>query len=81
MAPLLNQQIKAFVGIDRADTKHDICLQPAGEGRREFDCIPHQVARIDESVAALHKRFDGPSLSLSSYPEVQSSLLYRSMRS
>jgi hypothetical protein len=45
MAPLLNQQFKAFVGIDWADTKHDICLQPAGEGRREFDCIERRAAR------------------------------------
>ncbi|CAG9185953.1 hypothetical protein LMG32289_06178 [Cupriavidus pampae] len=48
MATLLNQQFKAFVGIDWADTKHDVCLQPAGVDRREFDCIAHQVARIDE---------------------------------
>jgi hypothetical protein len=31
MAPLLNQQFKAFVGIDWSDTKHDICLQQAAE--------------------------------------------------
>src|SRR5258705_13062385 len=48
MAPLSNQQFAAYVGIDWADTKHDICLQAAGDIRREFDCIPHQVARIDE---------------------------------
>jgi len=60
MAPLLNQQFKAFVGIDWADTKHDVCLQPAGEDKREFDCIPHQVVRIEEWATALHKRFGGP---------------------
>jgi hypothetical protein len=35
MAPLLNQHFKAFVGIDWSDTKHDICLQQAGDDRRE----------------------------------------------
>ncbi|WP_196251536.1 hypothetical protein [Cupriavidus necator] len=60
MAPLLNQQFKAFVGLDWADTKHDVCLQPAGKDKREFDCITHQVARIDEWATALHKRFGGP---------------------
>src|SRR5471032_263231 len=60
MAPLSNQQFKAFVGIDWADTKHDICLQQAGDDRREFDCIPHQVTRIDEWAKALHQRFGGP---------------------
>jgi len=48
MTPLSNQQFTAYVGIDWADTKHDICLQAAGDIRREFDCIPHEVARIDE---------------------------------
>ncbi len=60
MAPLSNQQFKAFVGIDWADTKHDICLQQAGDDKREFDCIPHQVTRINEWAKALHQRFGGP---------------------
>jgi transposase len=60
MAPLSNQQFKAFVGIDWADTKHDICLQQVGDDRREFDCIPHQVTRIDEWAKALYQRFGGP---------------------
>src|SRR5216684_8858104 len=60
MAPLSNQQFAAYVGIDWADTKHDICLQAAGDFRREFDCIPHQVARIDEWAKTLHRRFGGP---------------------
>src|SRR5258705_11258695 len=60
MTPLSNQQFTAYVGIDCADTKHDICLQGAGDIRREFDCIPHQVARIDEGAETLHRRFGGP---------------------
>src|SRR5260370_31355176 len=60
MAPLSNQQFAAYVGIDWADTKHDICLQAAGDFRREFDCIPHQVARIDEWAKSLQQRFGGP---------------------
>src|ERR1700730_16103066 len=60
MAPLSNQQFTGYVGIDWADTKHDICLQAAGDIRREFDCIPHQVARIDEWAKSLQQRFGGP---------------------
>ncbi len=60
MAPLSDQQFTAYVGIDWADTKHDICLQAAGDIRREFDCIPHQVARIDEWAKSLQRRFGGP---------------------
>ena len=48
MAPLSVRQFTAYVGIDWGDTKHDICLQASGDDKREFDCIPHQVARIDE---------------------------------
>src|ERR1700738_2946409 len=60
VTPLSNQQFTAYVGIDWADTKHDICLQAAGDIRREFDCIPHQVARIDEWAKSLQQRFGGP---------------------
>lgn len=57
--PTGTQPFTAYVGIDWGDTKHDICLQAAGSDRREFDCIPHQVPRIDEWAKALHQRFGG----------------------
>src|SRR5260221_13233060 len=59
MTPLSNQQFTAYVGIDWADTKHDICLQAAGDIRREFDCIPHQVARIDDWAKSLQQGVGG----------------------
>ncbi|WP_429354212.1 IS110 family transposase [Paraburkholderia sp. 32] len=59
MSPLSDQQFAAYVGIDWADTKHDICLQAADDTRREFSCVPHQVACIDEWAKGLHQRFDG----------------------
>jgi transposase len=59
MKPLCTQIFTAYVGIDWADTKHDICLQAAGSDQREFDCIPHDVSRIDEWAKALHQRFGG----------------------
>ena len=63
----------AFVGIDWADTKHDICLQAANNDQREFDCIPHQVERIEQWALSLRKRFGGPiaiALELSKGPIV-----------
>src|SRR5690349_20348131 len=36
----------AFVGIDWADTKHDLCVQAANSDQREFTCFPHQTNRI-----------------------------------
>jgi transposase len=59
MKPVCTQPFTAHVGIDWADTKHDICLQAAGSDQREFDCIPHDVSRIDEWAKALHQRFGG----------------------
>jgi transposase len=50
----------AYVGIDWADAKHDVCLQAAGSEQREFGCFLHQVERIDEWAQALHRRFGGP---------------------
>ena len=38
----------AYVGIDWADKKHDVCIQKANSEEREFDVIPHQVDLIDE---------------------------------
>jgi len=50
----------AYVGIDWADSKHDICLQAAGSEQREFDCFPHRVERIEEWASSLYQRFGGP---------------------
>jgi transposase len=58
--PVCTQPFTAYVGIDWADTKHDICLQAAGNDQREFDCIAHQVARIDDWAKSLQQRFGGP---------------------
>ena len=60
MKPVCTQPFTAFVGIDWADTKHDICLQAAGDEQREFDCIAHQVACIDDWAKSLQQRFGGP---------------------
>lgn len=50
----------AFIGIDWADTKHDICIQSTDGDEREFDVIPHQVERIDDWAHAIRRRFGSP---------------------
>jgi transposase len=73
MTPGSDQQFTAFVGIDWADTKHDVCTQAAGSKAREFACIPHEVARIEEWACSLRERFGGPiavALELSKGPIV-----------
>jgi transposase len=51
---------RAYVGLDWADKKHDVCLQADGDPDRKFDCIPHRVDKIEEWILSLHKRFGGP---------------------
>jgi transposase len=58
--PLTTHQFTAYVGIDWADLKHDVCLQPAGSEQREFDCFVHKVNHIEQWAHSLHRRFGGP---------------------
>ena len=37
-------QFSAYVGIDWADKKHDVCVQATLMGVREFDIIPRSVS-------------------------------------
>ncbi|WP_370278575.1 IS110 family transposase [Pontibacterium sp.] len=58
---VLNQtSFTAFIGIDWADSKHDICIQSPDISEREFDVISHQVERIDEWALAMRQRFGSP---------------------
>jgi len=50
----------AYIGIDWADSKHDVCIQSVHDKTQEFDVIPHQVEKIDEWVENLCKRFGSP---------------------
>jgi len=60
MNPLSDGHFTAFIGIDWADLKHDVCLQPAGSEQREFDCFAHRVDRIEQWAYSMHQRFGGP---------------------
>ena len=55
-----NKLFTAYIGIDWADTKHDICIQAAGKERREFSRISHKVDEIDDWAQSLYRRFGGP---------------------
>ena len=49
----------AFVGIDWADAKHDVCLQAAGSTKRECFPLEHTPEAIDAWVTTLRTRFNG----------------------
>ena len=55
-----NKLFTAYIGIDWADTKHDICIQAVDEERREFSRISHKVDEIDDWAQSLYRRFGGP---------------------
>ena len=65
MKPQPDSEFAAFVGIDWADTKHDICLQVANHEKREFAILPHRPEAIEEWAGALRQRFAGRPVAVS----------------
>ena len=60
MNQLTDTVYTAYVGIDWADAKHDICVQAAGNEDRAFDSIMHKPERIEAWARAMVQRFGGP---------------------
>ena len=50
-------EFAAYVGIDWADRKHDICLQVADRTEREYLVLEHRPEAIEEWANALRSRF------------------------
>jgi transposase len=64
MTRLPMDEFAAFIGIDWADAKHDICLQVTGSATRECDVLEHQPAPIDAWVSTLRTRFPGQPMAI-----------------
>lgn len=60
MNRLANTFFTAYVGIDWADAKHDICVRSADGEVVEFDCISSRPEAIAAWAQALYERFGGP---------------------
>jgi transposase len=63
----------AYVGIDWADSKHDVCICPSDSDAREFDVILHHPEAIGAWVKGLYQQYGGPiavALELSKGPIV-----------
>jgi hypothetical protein len=56
MTRLPMDEFAAFVGLDWADAKHDVCLQAAGSQKREFSVLEHQPDTIDAWVSTISAR-------------------------
>ncbi len=57
MNPLSDNEFAAYVGIDWADAKHDICLLAADGNTPEYTVLKHTPEAIDQWVAMLRQRF------------------------
>ncbi len=55
----------AFIGIDWADKKHDICLQVSGVEKRERLVLEHRPAAIQAWAEHLRERFAGARVAVS----------------
>src|ERR687887_443846 len=64
MKPQAPEAFAAFVGLDWADAKHDICLQVAGSARRESLRLDHRPEVIDAWVCTLRTRFNGQPIAV-----------------
>ena len=54
----------AFVGVDWADRKHDICLQIPGFDTTELSVLEHRPKVIQEWALKLRERFQGKSIAV-----------------
>jgi transposase len=54
----------AFIGIDWAHAKHDVCLQAAGDSTVEHDLLRHSPEAIDDWVRRLRQRFGNQPIAL-----------------
>src|SRR5499426_3389855 len=54
----------AFVGLDWADAKHDVCLQVAGSAKREHFILEHTPEAIEAWVGSLRQRFAGKPIAI-----------------
>ena len=57
MKAQLDNEFAAFVGIDWADRKHDLCLQVAHTEQREFAVLAHRPDAIDQWAARSENAF------------------------
>jgi transposase len=64
MTRLPTDEFAAFIGLDWADAKHDVCLQAAGSQKREFSVLEHQPDTIAAWVSTVRTRFQGQPIAI-----------------
>src|SRR5262244_3206254 len=71
-------EFAAYIGIDRADQKHDICLQEAGSNQIESLQLDHKPDSISNWVSQLRQRFQGKPIAIA-LEQKRGGLLYSLM--
>lgn len=61
--PNCNAEV-AYIGIDWADRKHDICLFDVEHQTHEFSVIEHRPEIIEQWVESLRKRYEGRTVAI-----------------
>ena len=51
------RKFAAYIGVDWADSKHDVCLQVAGSDSQSLSVLKHSPHAIDEWARGLQARF------------------------
>jgi hypothetical protein len=64
MTRFTTDEFAVFMGLDWADTKHDICLQLAGYDQREYQVLEHRPEVIEAWATALLHRFAGGPIAI-----------------
>src|SRR5215510_7950821 len=64
MTDVTMQEFAAFIGLDWADAKHDVCLQVAGSDKREGKTLDHRPEVIEAWVTDLRQRFEGQPIAI-----------------
>jgi transposase len=54
----------AFIGLDWADRKHDVCLRAAGQEKTEHKVLTHTPEALDAWAIALRERFNGQPIAI-----------------
>jgi transposase len=62
--PTYIDEFAAFIGIDGAEAKHDICMQGTDSAPREFSVLERRSDTLDAWVSTLRTRFPGQPIAI-----------------
>src|SRR4029434_43082 len=64
MTRFATDEFAAFIGLDWADAKHDVCLQVAGSDKREFQVLAHRLEVLETWATDLLQHLEGQPIAI-----------------